>query len=111
MTKKNIFIRLKWLWIACGAAVLAVLCFFAGKMIYIKSADTSWQDELGYNENEIYHLKQDRVGCPYQRAGRQIQLYGNRSGGAVKPGRQPQRLVIRNKYRRAGIFRRYIQRI
>ena len=64
MTKKNIFIRLKWLWIACGAAVLAVLCFFAGKMIYIKSADTSWQDELGYNENEIYHLKQDRVGCP-----------------------------------------------
>lgn len=62
---KRIFAgKLKWLWIACAIAVIVLLCFFAGKMIYRKSADTSWIEALGYNADEIYILKSDKVGCP-----------------------------------------------
>lgn len=54
--------KLKWLWIVVAAAVLVVLCFFVGKIIYVKSADTSWIKDLGYDN--VYTLKSDRVGCP-----------------------------------------------
>lgn len=64
MIKKIFSGKLKWLWIACALAVLAALCFFAGRMIYIKSADTSWIEALGYSGDEIYSLKSDKAGCP-----------------------------------------------
>lgn len=54
----------KWLIIVVVIVFAVIGVFFIGKTIYIKSADTSWIVELGYNETEIRELKLDKSSCP-----------------------------------------------
>lgn len=61
---KKFIIKTKWLWIICSILVLLILCFAVSKIIYIKSADTSWIEDLGYKADELHTLKLDRAGCP-----------------------------------------------
>lgn len=44
--------------------MIVVICLLGIKLIWIKSADTSWIDDFGYRNNEIYNLKLDKAGLP-----------------------------------------------
>ncbi len=61
---KNYVRKLKWFWVIFLTAGLLMACFETAKRIYIKSADTSWVKDLGYDRDELYTLKLDRAGCP-----------------------------------------------
>lgn len=61
---KNFFNKLKWLWTICLIVGLLILCLEIVRIIYIKSADTYWIKDLGYDADELYTLKLDKAGCP-----------------------------------------------
>ncbi len=58
-TKKS-----KILWRLAIIPVLLLMAFGLAGIIYIKAADTSWIEDLGYSEDMIYSLKLDRAGVP-----------------------------------------------
>ena len=61
---KKIIGRWKWFLSIGVIAGLLTLGFATARIIYIKSADTSWIKDLEYDEDELYTLKLDRAGCP-----------------------------------------------
>lgn len=60
MKKKKTFIFLFTL----SAALLIILFFIVKRTIWIHSADTSWINDFGYQNQEICSLKLDKAGIP-----------------------------------------------
>lgn len=44
--------------------LLIIICLLIARFIWLYSADTSWIEDFGYNDSEVYTLKLDKAGIP-----------------------------------------------